>query len=317
VIEYRTFRNIDPPGITQVWNTALTGRGAVRLNGPAWLEYFIFSKPYFDPESLLVAADDARTVGFALSGFGTNETESGLDSTSGVVCLLAVTPDHRRQGIGSELLRRSEDYLRQRGAQVVLAGPMYPCNPYGFGIYGGSQAPGFLDSDALARPFLQKRGFVPENPCVVLHRSLQKTLNLADARFAAHRLRYEVHANPFHGTTWWQECLLGPIELHEYRLQDKLTGRTAARALMWEMETYQGRWNEHVVGLTELLVQPTLRRQGLGKFLLAQILRYLHDQFFSGVEVQTPTDNTAALNLLTGLGFEQVDSGSAYRRVPS
>ena len=313
VIQYRTFRNVDPPGLVEVWNTAFTGRGAVRLQGAAWLEYFLFSKPYFDPQGLTVACAGRQIVGFALAGFGPNDAETALDPSAGVLCLLGVAPSHRGQGIGSELLRRAEAYLRGQGNPDLFAGPMYPLNPYTFGLYGGSYSPGFLDSDAQARPFLKHRGYVVERTALVFQRAMGQPVAVSDGRFAAHRLRYEIHSQPFQETTWWQECILGPIEVFEYRLQDKLTGRVAARALLWEMETYTGRWNEHAVGITDLVVSDDLRRQGLAKFLLTQILRYLHDQFFSIVEVQTLADNTAAIDLLGKLEFRQVDAGHIYK----
>ncbi len=316
VIHYRTFRNGDPPGLAEVWNAAFTGRGAVRLQGATWLEYFLFSKTYFDPESLIVACADSQIVGFALAGCGPNETENALDWRSGVLCLLGVSPTHHGQGIGSELLRRAEAYLRSRGSEELFAGPMNPLNPYNFGLYGGSSSPGFLDSDPRATPFLEHRGYAVESTCLVFQRSMKQALNVSDGRFAAHRLRYDIHASPFHGTTWWQECVLGPVELHEYRLQDKLTGRTAGRALMWEMETYTTRWEQNAIGITDIVVTDELRRQGLAKFLLAQILRYLQDQFFTLVEIQTRADNPAAINLLRSLGFEQVDTGHIYRKRP-
>jgi ribosomal protein S18 acetylase RimI-like enzyme len=314
VIHYRTFRNADPPGLVEVWNAAAPGRGAVSMQGATWMEYFLFSKPYFDPQGLFVACADSQIIGFALAGFGANDTENALDPRNGVVCQLAVSPSHRRQGIGAELLRRAEAYLSSRGSQNLFAGPMYPLNPFGFGLYGGSGSAGFLDSDPHARPFLEHKGYAVENTCLVLQRSMKRALSVSDGRFAAHRLRYEIHAAPFQGTTWWQECILGPVELHEYCLRDKLTGHTAARALMWEMETYAGRWNEHAIGISDIIVPADVRRQGLAKFLLTQILRYLHDQFFTLIEIQAPADNTAAINLLHGLGFEQVDAGHIYRR---
>jgi ribosomal protein S18 acetylase RimI-like enzyme len=314
VIHYRTFRNDDPPGLVAVWNEAFTGRGAVRLTTPTWMEYFLFSKPYFDQASLIVACADRQIVGFALAGFGPNDTESALDKSLGVVCLLGVALSHRRQGIGSELLRRAEAYLHDGGSQELFAGPIYPLNPYAFGLYGGSNSPGFLESDSLARPFFERHGYRMEKSCLVFQRSMKRALTVTDGRFAAHRLRYEVRANPFQGTTWWQECILGPIELHEYRLQDKLTGHTAARALLWEMETFNPRWNEHGIGLTDLVVPQELRGQGLGKFLLVQLLRYLQDQFFSVVEIQVSAEDAIAIGLLQDLDFEQVDSGHIYRK---
>ncbi len=314
MILYRTFRNGDPPGLVQVWNAAFPGRGAVNMQGANWLECFLFSKPYFDPESLIIAQDDSQIVGFVLAGFGPNDTESALDPKIGVLCLLGVSPSHRHQGIGSELLRRAEAYLTGHGSQDLFAGPMYPLNPYGFALYGGSGSAGFLDSDPQARPFLEHNGYTVENTCLVFQRSMQRTLSVSDGRFAAHRLRYQIHAGPFQGTTWWQECILGPVELHEYSLRDKLTGHTAARALMWEMETYASRWNEHAIGISDIIVPVEMHRQGLAKFLLTQILRYLHDQFFTLIEIHSPADNAAAINLLRGLAFEQVDAGHIYRR---
>jgi ribosomal protein S18 acetylase RimI-like enzyme len=316
VIHYRTFRNTDPPGLVEVWNAAFTGRGAVRLPGCLWMEFFLFSKLYFDPEGLIIALADRQVVGFAWTGFGPNASESALDPSRGVVCLLGVAPPYRRHGIGSELLRHAEMYLRSRGSQQLCAGPRYPLNPYTFGLYGGSNSPGFLESDPLARPFFLHHGYTVESSCLVFQRSLQSPLNVVDGRFAAHRLRYEICTYPFRRTTWWQECVLGPVELYEYRLQDKLTGQSAARALLWEMETYVPSWKQHAVGIIDIAVAPQIRRQGLAKFLLTGMLRFLQDQFFNVVEVQLQADNTAGINLLRGLGFEQVDVGHVYRKSP-
>lgn len=298
-----------------VWNAAFTGRAAVRMPGSLWMEYFLFAKTYFDPQSIIVACEAERIVGFVWSGFGPNDTENALDPTVGVICLLAVAPPHRRQGIGTELLHRAETSLRQHGVQHIFAGPLYPLNPYTFGVYGGSSSPGFLESDALAQPFFEKHGYAVERTCRVFHRSVPSIPPVADARFAAHRLRYEVHANPFQGTTWWQECVLGPVELHEYRLQDKLTGHTAARALLWEMEPYRQQWNQHAIGILDISVPTEVRQQGLAKFLMAQLFRYLQDQFFTLVEVQIRDDNTAALGLMQSLGFEEVDRGHLFHRL--
>src|SRR5262249_54684369 len=114
--------------------------------------------------------------------------------------------------------------------------------------------------------------------------------------------------------SWWKECELGLVEPVEFRLEDKLTGLPAARALVWEMEGYSWRWNYPAAGVLDVQVRPDLRRQGLARFLLSQLLRYLQDQYFGIVEVQTDDRHQAAVRLYRGRGVEQVDGGRTYRK---
>ena len=315
VIEYRSFRNTDPPALVDLWNDTFTGRGAAYLRGNILLEYFLFAKPYFDPHGLILATSDNQVVGFVHAAFGPTPDGTGIDRRTGVLCLLGVAPAYRRQGIGTELLRRGEDYLRQRGAVELFAGPLAPLNPFTFGLYGGSESAGFLDSDPLARLFLEQHGYRAHKTAVVMQRSLDTPPNVVDGRFAEHRQRFDVFAGPLRSPSWFHECVLGPaVELHEYRLQDKTTNTMAARLTLWEMETFSQRWNEHAVGMADFEVVPQLRRQGLGKFFLLQVLRHLHEQFFTLLEIHTSDSDEAAGNLLRLFGFRPVDRGSSFKR---
>jgi ribosomal protein S18 acetylase RimI-like enzyme len=315
VVHYRSFRNTDPPGLVQVWNEAFTGRGAVRLHTASPLERHVFAKPYFDPAGLIVAEEDGRTVGFAHAGFGTCPAADTLEVASGVTCAVGVLPARQRHGIGTALLRRCEDYLRGRGAKALYAGPLRPLNPFYHGLYGGSELAGFLASDPAAEPFLLRSGYQVDRTALVFQRRLNQPLKVVDGRFAAHRVRFELHT----GTgkrlgPWWQECALGTVEPLEFALEEKPTRTVGARALVWEMEGFSWRWNKTAAGIVELEVRPDLRRHGLAKYLMAQVLRYLQEQYFELAEVQIVEPNEPAVKLLRGLGFEQVDRGRSYRR---
>jgi ribosomal protein S18 acetylase RimI-like enzyme len=317
VVHYRTFRNTDPPGLVAIWNEALTGRGTVQLRGSSALERFVFAKPYFDPAGLLIAEEDGELLGFAHAGFGPNESETALCRNTGVLCALAVRPSHRGHGIGAELLQRGENYLRAAGAKELFVGAMRPVNPFYLALYGGSDLPGILASDTLAEPFLLHQGYQVWQTCLVFQRKLDKAINMADARFVAHRRQYEVRALPqIPLGTWWQECVLGPLEPVEFRLEEAQGNCTVARAAAWEMEGFSWRWNQPAVALTDLAVREDLQRQGLAKYLLAQILRYLKDQYFGVVEAQVLESNEPAIKLFHSLGFEEIDRGRVYRRVP-
>jgi ribosomal protein S18 acetylase RimI-like enzyme len=314
VVHYRTFRNDDPPRLAQIWNAAFTGRGSVNLRHSGPLEHYVFAKSYFDPAGLILAFDDNTPVGFAHGGFGPASGEAALSTDSGVTCAVGVIPSHRRRGIGSELLRRCESYLRERGATTLYAGSMPPMNPFYFGLYGGSESPGFLVSDPEAEVFLTRHGYRIWDTCLVYQARLGSMLNVPDGRFAGLRLRFDVRAQQKgRPASWWQACVLGPVDLLEFSLEEKGTNQSVARAAVWEMEGFAQRWSEAALGIVGVEVREDKRRQGLAKYLLAQMLRYLQDQYFTLAEVQTMERNQAAIKLYQCLGFKQVDMGRIYR----
>jgi ribosomal protein S18 acetylase RimI-like enzyme len=79
------------------------------------------------------------------------------------------------------------------------------------------------------------------------------------------------------------------------------------------MEGFTWRWGVPSSGILSIQVREDLRRQGLGRFLVAQILRYLQEQYYGIIEVQVMERNQAAVKLFQSLGFEQVDFGRQYR----
>lgn len=314
VISFRHFRNSDPPAIVQVWNESLVNRGAHRLRAATLLELCVFSKPYFDPGGLILAEDDGKVVGFVHAGFAPSAAENCLDLERGVICMIAVRPSHRRQKIGSRLLQQAEQYLREVGAKQVTVGGLRPNNPFYFGVYGGSDSPGFLVSDPDAAPFLESQGYKAAETCLLLQRNLENYQPAIDARFVALRRRYDTQlvAQPEIGS-WWQSCVLGSFEPVEFRLLDKLSGIPAARALVWEMSSSR-QPSPLAAGIIDLQVRADVRRQGLAKMLVNQLLRYIQENAFKMAEVQIPESNSMSLALFRGLGFEQVDIGRSYQR---
>jgi ribosomal protein S18 acetylase RimI-like enzyme len=316
MIRYRTFRNDDPPGLTAIWNAAGLGRGAATPISPGLFDRDILAKPYFDPPGLIVAEDNETPIGFAHAGFGPNEDETEIDTRAGVLCAVLVRPEYRRRGIGSELLRRAEQYLREEGATQLTAGCAPPANPFYFGLYGGSDIRGILDSDKAAEPFLRRHGYQSLPPTVVLARRLGEKPITGDSRWADLRQRYEVQFVSLAAIpSWWQDCRLGMIEPAEFRLVDRIGNQTtAARIIAWEMASFEPKWNAPTVGILDMVVRSDVRRRGLGRFLLGIMLRTIEEQRFAAIEAHCEESNAAGLGLLHGLGFVQVDRGRTYRK---
>ena len=317
MITFRRFKNTDPPALADVWNEAYPARSAFPLRTPGLLERWIFSKPYFDPDGLIVAIDDAdnnKLVGYVLAGFGPNQELSALDYSQGVICSLAVRPASHRHGIARELVHRVEQYLTARGATTLRAGPRWPLCPYGFGLYGGTNCPGFLASDPGADPFFKSLGYTPAGSTLVFHKKLDVPLAIADGRFGLLRKRYETQILRAAGVpSWWHDCVWGTLEPVEFRLVDKLANNfLAARAIVWELEGYGWRWGFPSAGVLDIQVRQDLRRQGLAKLLMERVLRFLQDQFFGICEVQAPDDHPDLIGLCRAVTLEQVDVGTTY-----
>ena len=230
-MRYRTFRNADPPAVVALWNEALTHRGAVELRSHTPLENAVFNKPYFDPLGFIVAEEDGRLVGFAHGGFGPTDDLSALDPSKGVVAAIAVRPDRRgRARIGTA--PAGEDYLREARGDHPAGRPV----PAGQAVLRRG-----LRREQRPRVPAERRGRssrscwpagTPRTGRVnVFDRRLDTPLNIVDARFG-----------PCGGSTSRRPCrrpgsgrgsasaCSGPLEPSEFRLDDKATGQTAARA---------------------------------------------------------------------------------------
>src|SRR5262249_19782164 len=159
-----------------------------------------------------------------------------------------------------------------RGARALYAGSSTMRNPFYQGLYGGSESPGVLASDADGAAFFERHGYRPGPAYLVLQRRLAGAANVIDGRFPALRRRFEMRVGPRRGSAgWWREAVLGPLELIDFHLEEKVTGQAVARASVWDMEGFSRCWNEPALGLVELEVRPDLRRQGVARFLLAQL----------------------------------------------
>ena len=313
---YRRFRNTDPPALADVWNESHTARGAYPLRTPGLLERWVLSKSYFDPEGLILGIDDAtgRVQGYALAGFAATEELTALKFSEGVICSVAVRPSDRRKGVGRGLVQKCEEYLAKRGARTFRAGPVWPQCPFGFGLYGGTNCPGFLASDPDADPFFRSVGYAPEAKTLVFQRKLDQPLTVADVRFGMLRRRYEVQVlRAAAVSSWWHDNVWGTLEPVEFRMVDKLNNNIpCARAIVWELEGYGWRWGFPSAGILDVQVRADLRRQGLAKLLLSQILRFLQDQFFGICELQAEASRPEIVALCKSVGLDQVDTGTSY-----
>jgi len=316
VTEFRAFHNTDPPQLLRLWHAAGLGRGAAECLSIDAFEVLIFSQPYFDPNGLIVAVENNEVVGFILAGFGPNPDGSALDYSQGVICAVIVHPNVRRQGIGRELVQRAENYLKSKSATQITAGPTGLLSPYLSGLYGGTRPSGFLLSDALATPFFESIGYQPVGSTRIYQRDLlgQKS----PIKFHLVNIRRKMQlmiSDDFQAPNWWWLTRLGRLETLHFELVPKSGEAAVASATVVGLDLYIPKWEERVIGLTDVFVKEEERGKGYGQSLFLEIARRLQDELITKLELHIEESNVVAWHVAEAVGYCQVDTGIVYQRV--
>lgn len=315
MVEYRTFRNSDPPRLLALWLTSGLGRGAAEPTSILAFELGIFGLPYFDPQGLFIAESEGKIVGFAHGGFGFREDSQGCDREHGVICNLVVHPQYRRQGIGSELVRQAEAYLLRHGVKSIQFGQSKFRDPYYFGIHGGARPSGILDSDPGMTPFLERRGYVRTSGSIVLQRDLSTSRDPTNFRLINLRRQTELLAADPPPLTYKWGCHYGNIESRRFRLAIRKTSQTVAVVTIVGLDHYVKKWRERGIGLVEMQVAENFRGQGYGTTLLIESLKSMRKEMnVTLAELHIPEGHSMAAKAVQNAGFVAIERASVYTR---
>ncbi|MEW4489548.1 GNAT family N-acetyltransferase [Thalassoglobus sp. JC818] len=315
MIQFRHFRNSDPPFLFELCRRAELGRGAAQPSSIEAYEIAAYGLPYFDPEGLIIAVEDGKVVGFAHAGFGFSKDLNSLDHSRGVICWIVVSPTHQRRGLGRELLQRAEEYLLQKGAQTIQAGQSRYCDPFYFGLYGGARCSGFLESDAQAAPFMLSAGYEPESRSTVFQRDLRTTRDPMNIKLMGLRRRSELQVmeQPKNPTMWWLTHF-GNIESMYFSLVEKRTKERIGSLTVVGLDHFMPRWGERVIGLVDLYVEEKYRSQGFATTLIIETLRRLRSDFITRAEIHVVDSSPGALKAIETASFEPIDAAVVYRK---
>jgi ribosomal protein S18 acetylase RimI-like enzyme len=321
VTTFRTARNDDLPALADLWNRGTPGSGVARPLKPREFGDAVCSHAFFDLRGLIVAVEGGRPVGFAHIGSGPVEPGGPShrpDPALGSVAMVVIDPEADEQALGPALVGRASRALRERGAEVLYAGGQWPVNPFYWGIYGGSEFSGILKGHEAFRRAVIGEGFREVARSVLLELDLAGVADPPfDPRSLLLRRRFRVSVEPDASfARWWEAMALGLTFATAFRLEDA-QGRVIARAMTWDMagfERIDGRLRAGLIGVD---VDLEHRRQGLGRYLIREVIRHHHSRGIHVLGVQTRAENQPALALYRGLGFRQVDEAMLYRLDPS
>ncbi len=314
VIEYRQFRNSDPPHLVRLWHECGLGRGAALGISCDEFDEVVIAQTYFDPAGVILACRDGVPIGFVHAGFGVNEQQTWLSTDEGVICVVMVHPSERNFGVGRELVRRAEEYLRRAGSIRIYAGQSDRRDSFYCGLYGGSQSAGFLESDPAAAPFFAKLGYIPSERHLVFQRALvQGASDPVGIRLVNVRRNTRLASIGQEPKSWWWQTRHGRLDAMHLALIPKAGGSALARVSVVGLERYTTCWSARAIGLMGLYVGETNRQKGYGQTLLVEVCRRVREDLVQIAEAHAPETDTAAIAVLASSGFLPVDAGVVYQ----
>ncbi len=310
MIRYCAFLNTDAPALVELWNSQAHRRALAQPMPQSLLEECVFARPYFDRLGFIVAKDDDHLVGFAHAGFAAGDDGLRLNTAVGAVHLVLVAEHPQRESIARGLLEQCESYLIGRGARTLLAGGVQPAHGFYLGLYGGSESPGVLESDADVLALFRGAGYAEVEQHVILQRRLASFRPPVDRKQVQLRREHHVESEAHPpSASWWEAWTMEPFDRVQHRLFKRGAREACGSVVSRCWERLAGHPDAGVMGLEDLHIPAALRRQGLGAFLLGEVLRWAQGNGVSLAEVQVAQSNPPTLALLKKLGFQQVDRG--------
>ena len=316
-IRIRTFLNTDTPHLAQLWRQHHEAAG-LRSSCPSnvW-EYCILAKPYFDSNTLWIALDEDRPIGFLHATYAGNIQRSDLDPHIRLVNSLCVQPCEQEFEIARRLLEEASTFLRSTGdlsSDIVLATSSPDHYAFYLGIAHGDGLLGVPSEDVRLQSWLRRSGFVLGQSTEVC------ALDLPSFRPPMDRTQIQVRRQcsvtrvlDFVPQQWW--IAIGHTEQVGFQLSARTTPVSSMMAIYWHTDPTVPGLEQ---GATNLwLPQNTTDRESEDRlvFLLSESLRQLQQDRISTVRAVAPMDESGLASVLTRLGFRAQYTGQVFRLV--
>ena len=229
--------------------------------------------------------------------------------------MLLVHPDCTEPSIADELLKRGEQYLRDQGAQEIVASGFDTTCPFYLGLYGGSQLPGILESDTRRRDFFTNNGYQSVGR-IALSKCDLNTLHIGFDRDVL-RLRRSMQINYLpdpKSRSWWDACTQGFLPQLKVTATPTGSETLVASATFWDMQSLLASDGPRTMGLSKIEFSDSQQHLSTARYLLLESFRYLQQQGIAVVQTQADDEDEPTKELFRAVGLEDFDVGLILKK---
>ncbi|MBN1257518.1 MAG: GNAT family N-acetyltransferase [Planctomycetes bacterium] len=296
--------------ITKLYNNALRG-----IHGffPITRRFFrrrILESRFFQPELFLLARADDRIVGMAHAAIlGEPCYEQG-----GVVEMLAVHQDFRKQGIGGHLLDEVMLRFKSRMVPLIDGGGSFPFSPFYATLLGGSERSGPEVNNLAALALFESRGFFRSRESLIMVADLQTDAGETEEPSKAKQDNLEMRIIPRTPDATWLDYVFRGWRLNNSVLLkpgDKKIYSRAIFALMPGLSQQNGKKTYAIFGVN---TPPELRGKGWATIHLQRLKQHLRLQGAEALELHVYSDNVPAVRLYQKTGFKEIQRTIMMRK---
>ncbi|EAQ77078.1 hypothetical protein [Blastopirellula marina] len=306
LIEVRRFLNSDPPKLVEIWNSQPLGAQLAQPMTVGSMETYVFAKPYFRPETCLVAVDQGQIVGFAHVALA-RDLNHQIESAAYAYLSLTLVAGHADYAaVTSALLDQAESMAKEAGAAQLITGGAPPLGPFYFGLAGGSHNLGVPSTFEVLRQQLDQRDYQVVGEYLAMRSNIHGFRPAVSREMMQIRRSFSVEANfsppPL---DWLNSCIYMHFERSQFDLIPKLNSAVAASATFIDLPHYSQLWGVHAAALVTVEALED-GDQAKANYLLGEALRQLAETGVGRIETQVDKEDLAAYAMLRTLGFDEV-----------
>lgn len=116
-MEFKVMTNDMISDVVKLWNENVYGKSIFAEWTIEEFKNKFIKNPCYDPEGFVVVYEKDELIGFGHASYNNQGKEPSL--TPGYITCIAVKDEYQRQGIGTEILKRLEEFLKSKGKTFV------------------------------------------------------------------------------------------------------------------------------------------------------------------------------------------------------